>query len=55
MMEDRSAGQRCGQRIRQMSTTYLLGIAGKFFNLRRSAESRDAFPNRLVSVGLAKI
>jgi len=55
MMVTRSAGPRCGQPIGEMSTTYRLGIAGKFFNSRRLSESRHAFPDELVFVGLAKI
>jgi hypothetical protein len=55
MVFNRIASPRCGQSIRQMSTTYRFGIAGKFFNSRRLSESRHAFPNSSASVGLAKI
>jgi hypothetical protein len=55
MTVNRSADPGCGQRIVKMSTPYLLGIAGKFFNSRQISESRRAVPDSASSVGLAKI
>jgi hypothetical protein len=55
MMVTRSADPRCGQRIQQMSTTYLFGISGKIWRDRIFSESRWAFPDSPASVGLAKI
>jgi hypothetical protein len=55
MMVTRSADPGCGQRIQEMSTTYLFGISGKFRRIRQISESRQAFPDSSASVGLAKI
>eukprot|EP01031_Cornospumella_fuschlensis_P015394 gene15394-18808_t len=52
-MVTRSADPGCGQRIQEMSTTYLFGISGKFRRTRQISESRQAFPDSSASVGCA--